>query len=129
MDWLNVLNQVFDICIVPLLGLATTTLIVLVKKKIAEWEAKTDCELANKYLVLLEATVVDCIRATNQTYVDALKDQNAFTAGAQKEALLRTTEAVKRILSEDAKAYLSTAVSDLDLLIHQKIEANVAHMD
>ena len=125
MDWLNILDQVFDVCLIPLLGLATSILIVYVKAKIAEGKEKTNSELANKYLGLLENTVIDCIRATNQTYVNALKDKNAFDAEAQKQALAQTTEAVLAILSEDAKGYLAHFVGDLDVLIKEKIEANI----
>jgi hypothetical protein len=125
MDWLNILDQVFDVCLIPLLGLATSILIVYVKAKIAEGKEKTNSELADKYLGLLEITVIDCIRATNQTYVNALKDKNAFDAEAQKQALAQTTEAVLAILSDDAKEYLAHFVGDLDILIKEKIEANI----
>lgn len=125
MDWLNILDQVFDVCLIPLLGLATSILIVYVKAKIAEGKEKTNSELADKYLGLLEITVIDCIRATNQTYVNALKDKNAFDAEAQKQALAQTTDAVLAILSEDAKEYLAHFVGDLDVLIKEKIEANI----
>ena len=125
MDWLNILDQVFDVCLIPLLGLATSILIVYVKAKIAEGKEKTNSELADKYFGLLEITVIDCIRATNQTYVNALKDKNAFDAEAQKQALAQTTEAVLAILSEDAKEYLAHFVGDLDVLIKEKIEANI----
>lgn len=125
MDWLNILDQVFDVCLIPLLGLATSILIIYVKAKIAEGKEKTNSELADKYLGLLEITVIDCIRATNQTYVNALKDKNAFDAEAQKQALAQTTEAVLAILSDDAKEYLAHFVGDLDVLIKEKIEANI----
>ena len=125
MDWLNILDQVFDVCLIPLLGLITSILIVYVKEKIAEGKEKTSSELADKYLSLLEITVIDCIRATNQTYVNALKDKNAFDAEAQKQALAQTTKAVLAILSEDAKEYLAHFVGDLDVLIKEKIEANI----
>ena len=125
MDWLNILNQVFEVCLVPLLGLATTVLVFFVKQKIAESKAKTNSALAEKYLYMLETTIVDCIKATNQTYVSALKDKNAFDANAQKEALKLTTEAVTAILSDDAKQYLTHFVGDLDAMIQEKIEANI----
>ena len=125
MDWLKILDQVFDVCLIPLLGLVTSILIVYVKEKIAEGKKKTNNELADKYLGLLEITIIDCIRATNQTYVNALKDKNAFDAKAQKEALAQTTEAVLAILSDDAKEYLAHFVGDLDVLIKEKIEANI----
>lgn len=125
MDWLNILNQVFEVCLVPLLGLATTTLVFFVKQKMAESKAKTNSEIADKYLYMLETTIVDCIKATNQTYVSALKDKNAFDGEAQKEALKLTKDAVIAILSEDAKQYLTTFVGDLDAMIQEKIEANI----
>ena len=125
MDWLNILDQVFDVCLIPLLGLATTALIFFVKQKIAESKAKTDSEMADKYLDLLETTIVDCIKATNQTYVNALKDKNAFDGEAQKKALKLTMDAVLKILSDDAKEYLTHLVGDLDEIIKEKIEANI----
>lgn len=126
MDWLNILDQIFDVCIVPLIGLLTSYLIVFIKKKMEEGRAKTNSELANKYLWMLEETIVDCIRATNQTYVEGLKDKNAFDAEAQKTALAMTADAVKNLLSAEAKEYLTHVVSDLDAFIEQKIEANIA---
>ena len=125
MDWLNILNQIFDVCLVPLLGVATTALIFFVKQKMAESKTKTESEMADKYLSLLETTIIDCIRATNQTYVNALKDKNAFDGEAQKEALKLTTDAVLTILSEDAKEYLAHLVGDLDEIVKEEIEANI----
>lgn len=125
MDWLSILDQVFDVCLIPLLGIATSVVIMLIKQKIAESKAKSDSEITVKYLSLLEQTVIDCINATNQTYVNALKDKNAFDAEAQKEALARTTAAVKDILSEDAKTYITHFIDDLDVFIQEKIEANI----
>lgn len=125
MDWLSILDQVFDVCLVPLLGLATAVFIAFIKQKMNESKEKIDNELAEKYLGMLEMTIIDCIRATNQTYVNALKDKNAFDGDAQKEALKLTTEAVLKILSDDAKEYLSHFVGDLDEIIKEKIEANI----
>lgn len=125
MDWLNILNQIFDVCLIPLLGVATSALIVFIKQKITEGKTKLNNEMATKYLDLLEVTVIDCIRATNQTYVNALKDKNAFDAEAQKEALALTTAAVQTILSEEAKNCLNLFVGDIEVLIREKIEANI----
>lgn len=125
MDWLNILDQVFDVCIVPLLGLITSMVIRFINQKIAESKAKTDSELAAKYLTMLDQTIVECIKATNQTYVNALKDKNAFDGEAQKEALKITSNAVLNILSNEAKTYLTNFVGDLDEIIKEKIEANI----
>lgn len=128
MDWLNILDQIFDVCLIPLLGFATAALISFVKEKMAQGRERTDSDLADKYLSLLEVTIIDCIKATNQTYVEALKDKNAFTVEAQKEALEKTTSAVLAILSDDAKEYLSHFTSDLTILVREKIEANIENV-
>ena len=125
MDWLNILNELFEVCIIPLLGFATVMLIKLVNTKINQAPEQPKSDTADKNLRMLETTVVDCIRATNQTYVNALKGQNAFDANAQKEALTRTKDAIMAILTEDAKQYLSGAVGDLEMLVTEKIEANI----
>lgn len=125
MNWLNILNQIFEICIVPLLGLATTALIVFVKAKISQGKASTNSEIAIKHLAVLEQTVVDCIKATNQTYVNALKDKNTFDAEAQRTALMQTASAVSQVLSDDAKTHLTDLFGDLETLIIEKIEANI----
>lgn len=125
MDWLHILEEVFDVCLIPLLGIATAALIAFIREKMAEGRDQVKTDLATKYLYMLEATVIDCIKATNQTYVNALKDKNAFDAEAQKHALMLTKEAVLTILSADAKNYLNNFVGDLDVLIQEKIEANI----
>lgn len=125
MDWLHILEEIFDVCLIPLLGIATAALIAFIREKMAEGRDMVKTDLATKYLYMLEATVVDCIKATNQTYVNALKDQNAFDAEAQKHALSLTKDAVLKILSADAKNYLNNFVGDLDVLIQEKIEANI----
>lgn len=125
MDWMNILGQVFDLCIVPLLGFATTMFIAFIKQKTAESKEKVDSDLISKYLGMLEKTVVDCVKATNQIYVDALKGKNAFDAEAQKHAFELTKNAVLRILSDDAKSYLTHALGDLDAIIDEKIEATI----
>lgn len=125
MDWMNVLSQVFEIVIFPLLGIGTIYLISLIKTKIQELKQKKDDELYHKYLTMLENTIVDCVLATTQTYVEALKKEGEFNADAQKVAFTKTYTSVMKILSEDAKEYLTNAVGDLEAFVYNKIEAEV----
>ena len=122
---LQMLQQIFQVCIIPLLGILTTYLILFINKKSKELQAQTDNELYKKYISMLEQTVINCVIATNQTYVNALKEQNAFDAEAQKEAFKRTYEQVMAILSDDAKNYLNEAIGDLQTYIINQIEAQV----
>lgn len=125
MDWLNILQQIFELCIIPLLAIITRSLVIYISTKRDELKNKTDNELAKKYLDLLNDTIANCVIATNQTYVEALKKENAFTADAQKAAFEKTYQAVIATLSEEAQKYLPEVVGDLQTYITQKIEASV----
>ena len=125
MGWLNILQQIFELCIIPLLAIITRSLVIYISTKKDELKNKTDNELAKKYLDLLNDTIANCVIATNQTYVEALKKENAFTADAQKAAFEKTYQAVIATLSEEAQKYLPEVVGDLQTYITQKIEASV----
>ena len=125
MDWMNVLEQVFNIVLFPLMGVATTALIVFITVKTQELKKKYDNELFHKYADMLEQTIISCVIATNQTYVEALKKEGKFDAEAQKIAFDKTFSAVITILSDDAYDYLSEAIGDLEEYITNRIEAQV----
>ena len=125
MDWAEILQQIFELCIVPLLGILTGCVIKIIKNKTDELSAKAKNDLTEKYINMLSETITDCVIATNQTYVDSLKGQDAFNYDVQKEAFNRTYQAVMAILSEEAKEYLTTVYGDLDAYITTKIESEV----
>ena len=125
MDWMKLLQEVCELCLIPLLGALTAYVIKFIKAKSAEIKNRNENALTQKYIDLLTQTICDCVVATNQTYVEALKKENAFTKEAQEEAFNRTYQAVMNILNDDAKMYLQVAVGDLKTYITQKIEAAV----
>lgn len=121
----ELIASIFQVCILPLLGVLTTFFVKWVNAKSAEIKTKIDDATLEKYLTMLTETISDCVIATNQTYVESLKQQGKFDAEAQKEAFLLTSNAVIEILSDDAKIYLTAAVGDLNTYITKKIEAEV----
>ena len=125
MDWMNVLEQLFELVIFPVLSIAGIYLTYLISVKITEIKQKTNDETAKKYLDMLETTIQNAVLATTQTYVDSLKKQGKFDAEAQKEAFKQTYDAVMRVLTADAVKYLTESVGDLQTYITNKIEANV----
>ena len=125
MDYAELIKQIFEVCLFPLLGILTAFLIVFISKKAQEIKAKTNNELYSKYIDMLEQTIINCVIATNQTYVDALKAEGKFYAEAQKIAFQKTYDSVMTILSEDAKSYLNEAIGDLQTYIINQIEAQV----
>lgn len=125
MDWMGMLSQIIDVCIIPLLGVLTTYLVMYLKAKSTELQEKVDNDLADKYIQMLTDTICICVIATNQTYVESLKKQGKFTKEAQDEAFRMTLDAVLAILSEEAKEYLTVIYGDLNAYIKQMIEAQV----
>ena len=125
MDWLNLLADIFEVCIIPLLGVLTAYIVKYIQVKSAEITKNTDNTLIDKYTGMLADTISACVLATNQTYVEALKKQGNFDAEAQKNAFNMTLDAVMNILSEDAKKYLSEAFGDLNSYIVSQIEASI----
>lgn len=125
LDWLEILYKVFEVAIIPLLGAATLYLITLIDAKKKEIKDKTKSELAKKYIEMLDDTIINCVVATNQTYVDALKKAGSFDAEAQKQAFKLTYDAVMAILTDEAQLYLNEAIKDLNAYITNKIESGV----
>ena len=121
----ELLTQIFEVCILPLLGILTTFFVKWVNARIGEISDNRKNEIEKKYLDMLNNTISDCVIATTQTYVDALKKQGAFDAEAQKVAFTMTYEAVIKLLTDEAQIYLNEAVGDLNLYITQKIESEV----
>ena len=122
---MEMLAQIFEVCIIPLLGVLTAYFIKFVNAKSAEIGTKVKNETQKKYLEMLNNTITDCVIATTQTYVDSLKKQGTFDAEAQKVAFTMTYESVVKLLTDEATEYLNEAVGDLQLYITQKIEAEV----
>ena len=125
MDWLELLYKILEVCLIPLLGVLTAYFIKWLKAKEKEVNDKLDNDTLEKYVTMLSQTITDCVIATNQTYVEALKKGNAFTKEAQEEAFRQTYEAVMSVLTDDAKKYLTAVYGDLTAYITNKIEAEV----
>lgn len=125
MEWLSLAYEILQVCVIPLLGVLTAYTIKFINFKSLEIQNQVDNDLADKYIAMITDTISACVMATNQTYVEVLKKQNAFTAEAQKEAFNLTYNAVMAILTDDAKDYLAEIYGDVSAYITNKIEAEV----
>ena len=82
MEWMAILQQIFELCIIPLLGIVTFYIVQFIKTKTEELNANNSNEVLSKYIEMLSNTICECVIATNQTYVDSLKAQGKFDAEA-----------------------------------------------
>jgi nitrogen regulatory protein PII-like uncharacterized protein len=125
MEIMDLIAQIFEVCIIPLMGILTAYFVKWIGVKTEELKEETKNEKTEKYLDMLNNTITNCVIATTQTYVEALKKQGSFTEEAQKQAFKLTYEAVMAILTDDAQEYLNEVIKDLNAYITNKIESGV----
>ena len=121
----EMLQTIFQVVIIPLLTVLTGYAVKWINAKANEIKAKQKNEYVQKYVTMLNETITSAVIAVNQTYVDALKEKNAFTKEAQEEAFKRVYETVILTLTEEADVYLNEAIGDLNAYITTKIEEAV----
>ncbi len=125
MDWMTLLQQTFELVLFPVLTALGIYLAALIHVKAQEAKQKAKDDTTRKYIEMAEKTISECVLATTQTYVEALKKAGKFDGDAQKEALKLTYDNVLKILTEDAKKYITEAVGDFDAYLMNKIESQV----
>lgn len=121
----ELLNQLFEIVLIPLLGALTVYVVKWINAKAEQVKTDIDNTVLDKYLDMLSETITKCVIATNQTYVEALKKEGSFDAEAQKIAFEKTYDAVMAIISVEAIDYMTEAVGDFETFLMQSIEAEV----
>ena len=125
MEWAVIIQEVFRIVLIPLLGLLVKYFVEFVNLKAEEVKEKNNDATYQKYITMLNNTIVNAVTATNQTYVDSLKAQGKFDIEAQKVALQKSYDTVISVLGVDAQRYLNEAVGDLNTYIMTAIERQV----
>lgn len=122
---LNNISPILSNVLILIITALSSYIVTYINKKKKALQLEMDNMLAIKYTDMIEKTIIDCVNATNQTYVEALKKDNAFTKEAQAEAFNRTLNSVMKILSDDCLEYLTTITTDVNAYIYNKIEAEV----
>lgn len=122
---MQMLQDIFFTCVIPLLGILCVYGVTALKKYAEGIKEQTDNDLYDKYIDMLIGTIETCVIATNQTYVDELKKQGKFGPEEHNIAYHKTFDAIKALLSEEAQKYLATIYGDLDFYISQLIQESV----
>ena len=118
MNWSEVVISVVSIIVTALASWGVTELTRLINSKIKDANAK-------EMLSSAVTTVSDVVKQVYQTYVEALKGQNAFSAEAQKEALAKALETIEAVLPEKVKAYLTDNFGNMEAWLTTQIEAAI----
>lgn len=118
----ELLGSLFTLVVVPMLGLITTYLIALLKRKTAELEQKMHNETVSKYISMAENAIETAVISVNQTFVENMKKKGTFDQDAMVESFLMAKDTAAAMIGESARKVLKSAFGDLDLWIESKIE-------
>lgn len=116
MNWQEIILSALGIIITGLLSWGCKVFVAWLK-------TKTTNEKAIEYLEDALTIVQDSVKSTYQTYVEVLKDKNAFTADAQKEALNMAVKQCKSTMSTEVQEYITKNYGDLTAWIKTQIES------
>lgn len=125
MNWLEIVSKIFEVCIIPLLGIISFYVVQYIRIKGSEIIEKVESDTSRKYLTMLQETVCEVVVETNQVYVEALKKEGKFDLEAQKKAFEMSYDKVLEIMNEESVEYLGEMVGDLQSYITTLIEAEV----
>lgn len=100
-------------------------LVQFLRRKSKQIGAQTDSLTAKKMLDEATAAVATAVTVTSQTYVDALKKNGTFTRENQKIALELAVEQARKLLTAEAKDFLSAAYGNLNDYLASRTEAEV----
>ncbi len=86
---------------------------------------KISNEKARKLADTTTSIVSSVVRATYQSYVEGIKGTDAWTKGAQKEALQRALDAAKAQMCDEVKSYIEQNYGDINEWLTSQIEATI----
>lgn len=100
-------------------------LVQFLRRKSAQIGAQTDSLTTKKLLDEVTAAVTTAVTYVSQTYVDGLKKNGNFTRENQKIALDLAVDQAKKLLTTEAKDFLSVAYGSLNDYLVSRAEAEV----
>lgn len=118
MDFQTILFSILGTIITALASWAAERLVSWLNTKIKNQQATT---FLNDAITIINSAV----KATYQTYVEALKNKDTFTKDAQEEALNKAVEQAKLTMSSELKKYITDNFGDLTEWIKLQIESTI----
>lgn len=118
MNYQEIIFTVIGIVLTALVSWGAERLIALINSKIK------DSKIA-KYLTDAVDAVTRAVKATYQTYVQALKGKDAFTAEAQAEAFAKAKDMALKQLSAETKQFISENFGDMEVWMQGAIESAI----
>lgn len=118
MDWQNIIIQIAA----ALLAAIGAWVLAKVKTLI---NTKVKNEKARELLTAATETVSSVVKATYQSYVEAIKGTDAWTSEAQQKALTMAAHNAKIQMSAEVQNYIAANFGDVETWLKSQIEAKL----
>ena len=112
--------------LIAVIGVASAYAIKWLKAKANSLEAITSNTVVKMAITDAEKIIEDCVKTTNQTYVDTIKGTDAWTKEAQEKAYSLTKDAVLKILASDTVTIIKDSVGNFEDWLKAQIESTVS---
>lgn len=116
MNWQEILISVVTVILTGLATWAVTALTGWLNEKLKDKKSQ-------RYAFAILEVVTSCVKATYQTYVEAIKGTDMWTKEAQEKALKMALESAKAQLDDELKGYITENFGGVDQYIIGLIEA------
>ena len=103
----------------------TAYLVVFIRKAGDSAAANAESVKLKTYITEAAEAIAAAVAATNQTYVDSLKNAGRFDGAAQREAAQKALEACLASISPAAQRFIQAAYGDVREYLTTRIEAEV----
>lgn len=122
MEFLKALFMAVVTAAVPVL---TTYAVGFIRKAGENAKTNTENETVKGYIQDITDAVSDAVEATNQTFVDALKNKGEFTEKAWAEAAQKALDACLASIRPATLEFMKRTYEDVNAYLTTRIEAEV----
>ena len=121
----EIMRNIFLAVITAAVPVLTVYIIIFIRKAGDNAAANTANVTLKTYIAEVTEAIAAAVAATNQTYVDSLKNAGKFDADAQKEAARKALEACLTSISPAAQGFIEAAYGDIREYLMTRIAAEV----
>lgn len=123
--WTQISPMLQDL-LITLVGVVCAYAIKWLNTKANSLKADTSNTIVKTAISNAEKIIEDCVKTTNQTYVDAIKGTDAWNKDAQEKAFVLTKDAVLKILTSDTVTIIKDSVGNFEDWLKTQIESTVS---
>ena len=119
------LRDAFMAVITAAVPVLTAYIVVLIRRVGDNAAANAESVTVKTYITEVTEAIAAAVAATNQTYVDGLKNAGRFDLAAQAEAAQKALDACMASISPAAQSFIEEAYGGIREYLTTRIEAEV----